>query len=388
MDTGNKAMIRDMNTNFILKTIIEGKALSRADIAKQSGLTKATVSAIVRLLLDRGLIAETGIAMTDKGRKPIILNFCPDAGCILAFDIGRTKITVLAANLAGQSINTFVCPTPDSRESLLPLLENIIETMSKALPETTYGLVSICVGIHGIVNDNYIRFTPYYPYSDIDIKTPLESLFHIPVYVENEANLSVIAEQCYSFDCGSLVAMSIHSGIGLGIILDNRFYTGHNGCAGEFGHSTVELNGRPCPCGNRGCLEQYASELAILKDYAALKHADTLPDIGTLIKNYEAGEPDAVAVINRFTDYIAVGVNNILGTLNPELIVINSNLTENIPALADEIVAKLPKHVRPLCHLKISELGSNSVLLGGVCLAMKKFLGFTDIRLERYREKD
>lgn len=307
MDTGNKAMIRDMNTNFILKTIIEGKALSRADIAKQSGLTKATVSAIVRLLLDRGLIAETGIAMTDKGRKPIILNFCPDAGCILAFDIGRTKITVLAANLAGQSINTFVCPTPDSRESLLPLLENIIETMSKALPETTYGLVSICVGIHGIVNDNYIRFTPYYPYSDIDIKTPLESRFHIPVYVENEANLSVIAEQCYSFDCGSLVAMSIHSGIGLGIILDNRFYTGHNGCAGEFGHSTVELNGRPCPCGNRGCLEQYASELAILKDYAALKHADTLPDIGTLIKNYEAGEPDAVAVINRFTDYIAVG---------------------------------------------------------------------------------
>ena len=169
MDTGNKAMIRDMNTNFILKTIIEGKALSRADIAKQSGLTKATVSAIVRLLLDRGLIAETGIAMTDKGRKPIILNFCPDAGCILAFDIGRTKITVLAANLAGQSINTFVCPTPDSRESLLPLLENIIETMSKALPETTYGLVSICVGIHGIVNDNYIRFTPYYPYSDIEI---------------------------------------------------------------------------------------------------------------------------------------------------------------------------------------------------------------------------
>lgn len=85
MDTGSKAMIRDMNTNFILKTIIESTAVSRADIAKQSGLTKATVSAIVKLLLERRLVAETGIAMTDKGRKPIILKFCPDAGYTLSF---------------------------------------------------------------------------------------------------------------------------------------------------------------------------------------------------------------------------------------------------------------------------------------------------------------
>lgn len=385
MDTGNKAMIRDMNTNFILKTIIENKAISRADIAKSSGLTKATVSAIVRLLLDRRLITESGIAMTDKGRKPIILKFCPDAGCTLSFDIGRSNISVLAANLAGQTLYTFTYATPDRRDDLLPFLENMIENISARLPASVYGLVGICIGIHGIVNNNHICFTPYYPYSDMDLKTPLEARFGIPVYVENEANLSVIAEQSYCCDCGSLVAMSIHSGIGLGIIMDGRLYSGTDGCAGEFGHSTVELNGRPCPCGNKGCLEQYASELAILKDYMAAKRLPALPDAAVLIENYKNGEAEAVNVIGRFTDYAAAGINNILGTLNPELIVINSSFTAAIPRLADEIMEKLPARVRPLCRLKTSELGSSSVLLGGACLTMKKFLGFTDIRLEGYR---
>lgn len=387
MDTGNKAMIRDMNTNFILKTIIESKAISRADIAKQSGLTKATVSAIVRLLLDRGLVTESGIAMTDKGRKPIILKFCPEVGCTLSFEIGRSKISMLAANLAGQTLYTSTCATPSARGRLLPLLENIIENISGQLPDTAYGIVGICIGVHGIVNNDRISFTPYHPYSDMDLKTPLESRFNIPVHIENEANLSVIAEQCYHFDCDSLVAMSIHSGIGLGIILDGHLYSGTNGCAGEFGHSTVELNGRPCPCGNRGCLEQYASELAILTDYKNALQLNELPEVSTLIENYKRGDPWAVSVIGRFTDYTAAGINNILGTLNPELIVINSSFTAALPQLTDEIMEKLPSRIRRLCLLKNSALGSDSVLLGGACLAMKNFLGFTDIRLEGYRQQ-
>lgn len=385
MDTGSKAMIRDMNTNFILKTIIESTAVSRADIAKQSGLTKATVSAIVKLLLERRLVAETGIAMTDKGRKPIILKFCPDAGYTLSFDIGLSKISVLAANLAGQTVQTYAYDTPPKSEQLMPLLETVIHTLTTQLPESPYGLVGICIGIHGIVSDDRILFTPYYPYSDIDIKTPLENRFHVPIYVENEANLSVLAEQCYCFNCDSLIDISIHSGIGLGIILNGHLYSGQNGWAGEFGHSTIELNGRPCPCGNHGCLEQYASELAILKDYQILKHTKKLPDISELIENYSAGEAEARLVLHRFTDYIAAAVNNILGTLNPQFIVINSNLTTALPEFIDEIKKKLPDRIRPLCCLEISRLGSDSVLLGGACLAMKKFLGFTDIRLENYR---
>ena len=93
----------------------------------------------------------------------------------------------------------------------------------------------------------------------------------------------------------------------------------------------IELNGRPCPCGNHGCLEQYASELAILKDYQILKHTKKLPDISELIENYSAGEAEARLVLHRFTDYIAAAVNNILGTLNPQFIVINSNLTAALP---------------------------------------------------------
>lgn len=384
MDTGNKTMIRDMNTNFILKTIIEKENISRAEIAKLSGLTKATVSAIVKLLIERRLVEETGSGASEKGRKPIMLKFCPDSGYTLSFDIGLTNISVLAANLAGQTVRYASYATPDSREHLIPLLCEITEQMTACLPASFYGLVGICLGIHGIVHENRILFAPYYPYASLDMVSPLKERFGVPVYIENEANLSVLGEQCYCFDCDNIIDISIHSGIGLGIILNGRLYSGIHGYAGEFGHSTIELNGRPCPCGNRGCFEQYASEQAILKDFMQLKKMSVLPDIRSFLESFRAGDSDAKTVMDAFTDYIAVGINNILNTLNPEIIVINSSFTAAFPELSDIILKKLPERIRPLCSLKASSLNSRSVLLGGACLSMKNFLGLETLRLGHY----
>lgn len=381
MDTGSKAMIRDMNTNFILKTIIEKENISRAEIAKLSGLTKATVSAIVKLLIDRCLVEETGSGSSEKGRKPIMLKFCPDSGYTLSFDIGLKTISLLAANLAGHTVRTVSCASPSSRDGLLPLLYEMTVEMIALLPASPYGVVGLCLGIHGIVHENRIIFTPYYPYAALDLVRPLTKRFNIPVYVENEANLSVIAEQCYCFDCDNIIDISIHSGIGLGIILNGRLYSGIHGYAGEFGHSTIELNGRPCPCGNRGCFEQYASEQALLKDFMRLKKMTAMPDISDFLESFLSGDSDAAAVMDAFTDYIAVGINNILNTLNPEIIVINSNFTAAFPELADTILKKLPERIRPLCHLRVSSLNSRSVLLGGACLSMKNFLGLETLRL-------
>lgn len=384
MDTGNKALIRDMNTRFILKMIIEKGPISRADIAKLSGLTKATVSAIVKLLLDRQLISETGSAATQVGRKPILLKFRPESGYIIVFDIGRLETTVLAADLCGHTVKTQTYTTPADKESLLPGLIRTAGYMKETLPPSAYGVIGISIGIHGIVHDSTIVFAPYYPYTGIDLKTPLEDHFHIPVFVENEANLSVIGEHGFCFDYDNLAVLSIHSGIGLGVILHGHLYTGPDGYAGEFGHTTIELGGRPCPCGSRGCFEQYASEQALLKDYAKLKGLTDIPAFDAFQKAAAQNEPEALHILDVFTDYIAAGLNNIVQTLNPELIIISSRFTDANPSLIEAIRARMPERIRPLCRMKTSLLSSRAVLLGGVCLVLKNFLRLDRVRLERY----
>ncbi|HIT05830.1 MAG TPA: ROK family transcriptional regulator [Candidatus Scybalocola faecipullorum] len=384
MDTGNKALIRDMNIRFILKMIIETGPISRADIAKLSGLTKATVSAIVKLLLDQQLVVETGSAATQKGRKPILLKFCPESGYIIVFDIGRLETTVLASDLCGHTIYLQTYPTPADKEALLPWLIQTIARLKDTLPPSIYGVVGICIGIHGTVHDSTIVFAPYYPYAGLQLKTPLEDYFHIPVFVENEANLSVIGEHGFCFDCDNLAVLSIHSGIGLGVILHGRLYTGPDGYAGEFGHSVIELGGCPCPCGNRGCLEQYASEQALLKEYARLKGLTRIPSFEMFKKAADQKEPGAVHILEIFTTYIAAGLNNIVQMLNPELIIISSRFTDTYPELIENIRAQLPRRIRPLCRMRTSLLSSRAVLLGGVCLVLKNFLRLDRVRLEKF----
>ena len=137
-----------------------------------------------------------------------------------------------------------------------------------------YNLVGISLGIHGLVQDNQVSFAPYYDLSKINLAHELESYFDVPVYLENEANLSVIGEKTFQYDYKNIANISIHSGIGLGIIINDELYTGYNGRAGEFGHTIVEIGGRTCPCGNNGCLEQYVSEQALMKELAQRKELE------------------------------------------------------------------------------------------------------------------
>ncbi len=135
----------------------------------------------------------------------------------------------------------------ESRATILPALTCMIEEMQSQLPPSAYGLVGICIGIHGVIHENQLVFVPYSPYQGIDFAGSLEQHFHIPVLVENEANLSALGEWAYCFHTRNMLSISVHSGIGVGIIMDDQLITGQNGYAGEFGHTIISIDGRPCP---------------------------------------------------------------------------------------------------------------------------------------------
>lgn len=370
--TGNQELIRDINTQSVIRTIIENGPISRAAISTRLGLTKATVSAIVQVLLDRNLILEIGSDDTKKGRKPILLQISKDCGHIIALDLSSDNITLMTSNLMGENCSLKQYPHPETERDLVPFLISRISEAADRLPDSSYGLLGIALGIHGVVHHNKIIFLPYSSYEKTDLVTPLQEHFHVPVLMENEANLSVLGEWAHCHNTNEMLYISIHSGIGVGIIMRNQLVKGKNGYAGEFGHSIIEIDGRPCPCGNRGCLEQYASERALFKDLAEVKHFPvTAPVFGRL---YLEKDPDARRLMDSFIKYMSIGINNLLNTFNPDIIVLNSVLNMYHPRLCDDIMENLHNKMKKYCRLVPSTLQDTAILLGGVYLIQNQFL--------------
>lgn len=374
MITGSKELIRDINSHLVLETILNEGPISRAAISSKLGLTKATISTIVADLIDKQLIREIGSDDTSLGRKPILLEFCKENGHIISIDLGVDIVTIFTSDLKGNNCGLKQFENTYSRYNVIEGIRFLIEETIRNLPSTAFGVVGICLGIHGVIHEEQITFTPYYNYEHLPFAETLEDYFHIPVTLENEANLSVIGEKSFCYNVPNMVGISIHSGIGIGIIIDNKLYTGFNGNAGEFGHSIVEAYGRDCPCGNKGCLEQYASERAILHDYARIKGISNV-DIDTFISKYSVKDADAVAMTEQFIKYISVGINNLLNIFNPDVIVINSSFTMYIPDLIAKIETHLKNRMNKYCTLVPSGLQDISILLGGVCVCINRFLG-------------
>lgn len=381
MVTGSKELIRDINTNLVLETIINQTAISRAAIAKHLGLTKATISAIVQELINKKLVIEIGSDDTSLGRKPILLSLQRKAGYVICIDIGVDTISAIISDLIGEDSCIKQIKTPKNPSNLINVLIQLIESMNKP-KDTPYGLVGITLGIHGVIVKNEVSFAPYYNIAGLGLAQSLEQHFNTSVYLENEANLSVIGEMTFQYDYPNIANISIHSGIGLGIIINRQLYTGYNGRAGEFGHTIIELDGRQCPCGNKGCLEQYVSERTLLQQLAKKKGVEEI-NFDYFKKLYEEHDPDAHDIMELFIKYMSVGVNNILNAYNPDIVIINSSFTTFFPQITGRIEDALNSKMNSYIRIVPSVLTDTSILLGGICKAVKGFLGIEILKLNQ-----
>lgn len=382
MITGSKELIRDINTRLVLETIINNGSISRAAIAKHLGLTKATISAIVQELIVKRLVVEIGSDDTSHGRKPILLSLNKKAGYVICIDIGAGTVTALLSDLAGEDCVLKRIKTPKNPTGLVNEIISLVESM-QVPKDCPYGLVGITLGIHGVVSDNRVLFTPYYNLAGTSLDLRLQEYFNTPVYMENEANLSVIGEKAFKYDYSNMAYVSVHSGIGVGLIINDRLFAGYCGRAGEFGHTIIEPDGRQCPCGNRGCLEQYASERSILAEYAAMKGLSEA-DSELFLAAYERNDQDAASAMDSFVKYMSIGVNNILNAYNPEIVIINSPFTKNHPEILQQIEAALSSKMNSYVKIVPSVLQDSSILLGGCCIAIKGFLEIDRLKLRQF----
>ncbi|MBP5304845.1 MAG: ROK family transcriptional regulator [Lachnospiraceae bacterium] len=379
MVTGSKELIRDINSTLVLECVLKNEKISRADIAKELGLTKATVSTIAYDLIDKGFLKEVGNANTTAGRKPILLQFDAAAGYIISIDLGVEEISCAISDLLGGGIKILQKKTPKKGKDIYKALCTLIDEQIKSAPKCPHGLAGIAIGVHGAVKDNKVTFAPYYDIKDIDFAGDLNEKYGAKVVIENEANLSALGEGTFTYDYPLLANISVHTGLGLGILDGNRIYEGAGGGAGEIGHTIVEIDGRECPCGNHGCLEQYVSERVLFSQYAAKKGKDSITS-DEFFEDYIAKDKDAIATVETFTKYMAVCVNNVLNAFNPDVVVINSTFVANIPSLIEKIEKRLSCKICKYDKIVSSSLQDASILLGGVCLATCAHAGVSKLK--------
>ncbi|MBC1368105.1 ROK family transcriptional regulator [Listeria welshimeri] len=373
----NRTVIRESNERIVLNTIAQKGPHSRALLSDTIGLNKATISDIVKKLIAQKLINEVGIGESTNlgGRKPIMLELNAKAGFSVSVDIGYNYIDVMAQRLDGTAYKRELFPfIVIKRETIIQEISDILDVFLSSLPKSPFGIVGILIAIHGVVLDNQIQFTPAYDLAGLDFSSALHEQFTCPVYLENEANLLAVSDHTKEESYANLVSISIHSGIGSGVILNNELYSGINGYAGEIGHmQIVTENGRPCPCGASGCLECYASEKNILDTYQT-RTGNKNALVTDLCRAFTEKEEEAMAVINDMVRYLATGIQNLTALYNPEIIFINSEISRLIPDFTKQIESRLTSFTSKNIAIKESHLGEEAILYGAGYLIIQRFL--------------
>jgi predicted NBD/HSP70 family sugar kinase len=370
----NAKYAKQLNRQLLIRALYDHKEISRIDLARITNLNKATVTSMIQELIEKHLVVELNKKVKTYGRSANIIALNKNAARLLSFDLQPEKIYGVVTNLFGEILYEHSVPigNPDLDAYLEQLFE-CIDHLKSMTHESKYGIIGIGLGVYGIMSyDNRIVFAPLSSWKDVELKQIIESYAKLETYVENEANISVLGERILQKDMKNMIALDIGSGVGMGIVLDGLLYRGHDGYAGEIGHTIIEPGGRACACGNHGCLEQYISEKALVHQYYVQTNEEISFD--TLLERLKEKNPVAINLYQDFIYYTSIGINNIANTLNPEGIIIRSKLINQKPESISLIKNNLRSQILSLESLSSSNEKDTVNTLGTSFVLLERFL--------------
>src|SRR5689334_19397320 len=331
---------RDINRRIMLNLIRRHQPISRADLARHSGLQPSTVSAITEQLIRERWVTEGAIGRAPRGRRPRFLHLNKERVGIIGVNIRPARTTLAVADLDAHFVAQESLPTSQSAPQFIEELSNRLRTLIRTHPEISYEGIGVSLPGRVDLATQRLVFAPNLAWHDVDLKTPLERATGLTVDLENAANACALAEIWFgrhTEGVRNLVALTVSEGIGGGIILNGQLVRGTTGVAGEVGHITLVEGGLECRCGNRGCWEMYASNLAGVRYYTQVNpHARkgkadpaTLesPTFEDILRLAEQGEPRAIEAIERMAHYIGSGIALLVTGLAPDAIVVVGEVT-------------------------------------------------------------
>ncbi|QNM09804.1 ROK family transcriptional regulator [Wansuia hejianensis] len=258
----NQQLSKFHNRGLILKLICTNKGITRVQLTEMTNLAKMTITNIVTELIRSGVITEGIEKMNDNvGRNPIILEISTKAPKVIGVQITRDSCTAVLSDMQLNIVERYEEKLEnENNESLLDKVSLLIRKILQH-EENILGIGISSIGQWDVEQGLLMKVIDFWDIHDMPLRDFIEEKFHLPVYVNNDMNASALAEKLYGHGqmYHDFVYVGLTNGIGGGIVTNDEIYQLNNGLAGEIGHISIDYNGKPCACGNRGCLEMYAS---------------------------------------------------------------------------------------------------------------------------------
>jgi N-acetylglucosamine repressor len=379
------------NSQLILKLIYQNGAISRADIARRSGLTRTTVSTLVDELIGARMVHEAGFGPSIGGKPPTLLSFNEFAACIVCLDLSEQPFHGSALTLRGNKILKIV---QQDAEQVNPLAQ-VLRLTQRLVDQAPYPILGIGIGSQGVVDveQGVIRQANRLNWQNIPLREYLQDRLTIPVYVLNDSDAAAFGQYTFASnpDVHSLVMLHVGEGISAGILLNGKLFHGDGFGAGEIGHNRVAAHGRLCHCGHTGCLDTLASSTAILEmareiyraePTSRIRHLAPDPDHLTLA-NVQAvldcGDRYILAALQEAGAHLGRAVAQIIGLLNVQHIF----FTGPVASFGEAWLQSIRQAVLESCldtlarqtNLAVSSRPGELVLLGAAAYILREKLG-------------
>lgn len=378
----------------ILSYLTTHEEATIADLSNELTWSVPTVTKLIQELKEEGYLTDLGKLETAGGRRPNVFGLAADAFYFLGVDIRRRRLEFVLLDFKGyilhkkQEVPFVLENTPEALELVCQETEKFISEIGMNRKE----IIGIGFSLTGRVDSNSGYSYTYFNFNEIPLTEVLQQRLGIRAYIENDSRAMMYAEKTAGVvkEEKNVIFLNIGRGVGVGILIDNKLYSGKTGFAGEFGHIPLFPNEILCSCGKKGCLETEASGLALEKMFVEHMKAG---EISVLSKQWKKGKEIllydiiqaahnddmlAISLISEIAEKLGRGVGILINLLNPELIVIGGTLSLVGDYLMLPLKTAINKYALSLISkdtcFKISKLGDNASVLGVAMLIRAKIM--------------
>lgn len=383
---GNRDLIRAINRSTVLNTIKTQGSISRAEIARLTGLSAATITGITADLIREGLVFEKAEGDSSGGRRPILLAIDPHGGYVVGIklmeDHAIGAITDLEATICAKYSENL---QDLSLDGTIRTLASIVDVLLTEIGIHREQLLGVGVGLAGIVDagKGVLRHSPIFGWHDVPLENLLFSQLHVPVHIDNDVNTLTLTEQLFGTGQGidNFLTVTIGRGVGLGIVVNGQLYRGGNGGGGEFGHTNIDPQGPVCVCGKQGCLETYVSDPALLQLAAQAITRRELPDdietMDELIALAVKGNTTAQTIFAQGGETLGCAIANLINIFNPQEVIISGEGIRSGKFLFDSMNDAIKKNLMPGLAgdtvIRIDEWEDDAWARGAASLVLNEF---------------
>ena len=379
--------MRARNSALLLNLIWRERQVSRAELARRTGLSPSTVSAIVGDLERSGLVQSTGEGLSRGGRRPTLLGFCDDAFAIVGVELGASHVLVTLTNLRGEvrAERRGAHAVQTDPAGALALVRSYIDDCLRAERVARRRLLGIGVAVPSPVHPSAPgRLSPLIlpAWSGYDVVEQLAGAYQVPVFVDNDANLGALSEGWWGAGRGGvdLTYIKIATGVGAGYMIGGELYRGAGGTAGEIGHLAIDPSGPRCICGLNGCLATFIGSKALrARAHERMRgERGRTPTIAEIVQGARAGDAAARTIVDEVGHYLGIAVAGLLNLMNPAVVVLGGEIAGLgellLDPLRDTVRARALSTSVAETRLCTSGLGEQAIAVGAATLVLQAAL--------------